>query len=183
MKHSGGIEKILRRCYIVRIMSFGSYVKSKYLRLCAKIVREKHSSEYIARGWAIGMFYGCAIPFGFQLILSVPTAFLLKGSKIGSVVGTLITNHFTIFVIYPVQCWVGNRLLGGGLSYAEVSGALSEVVKEQSFRSLFKVGGDLVAAFFLGGLLLAAVMTPLTYWFVKSLVDRRRARRASAGAE
>ena len=69
------------------------------------------------------------------------------------------------------------------MSYAEVSGALSEVVKEQSFRSLFKVGGDLVAAFFLGGLLLAAVMTPLTYWFVKSLVDRRRARRASAGVQ
>ena len=164
-------------------MSFGGYVKSKYLRLCARIVREKHSPEYIARGWAIGMFYGCAIPFGFQLILSVPTAFLLKGSKIGSVVGTLITNHFTIFIIYPVQCWVGNRLLGGGLSYAEVSGALSEVVKEQSFRSLFKVGGGLIAAFFLGGLLLAAVMTPLTYWFVKSLVVRRRARRSPVGTE
>ena len=164
-------------------MSFGSYVKSKYLRLCAQIVREKHSPEYIARGWAIGMFYGCAIPFGFQLILSVPTAFLLKGSKIGSVVGTLITNHFTIFIIYPVQCWVGNRLLGGGLSYTEVSSALSDVVKEQSFRSLFKVGGDLVAAFFIGGLLLAAVMTPLTYWLVKSLVDRRRARKAKAAQE
>ena len=164
-------------------MSFGSYVKSKYLRLCAKIVREKHSPEYIARGWAIGMFYGCAIPFGFQLILSIPTAFLLKGSKIGSAVGTLITNHFTIFIIYPVQCWVGNRLLGGGLSYAEVSTALSEVVSEQSFQALFKVGGDLVAAFFLGGAVFAAVMTPLTYWLVKSLVVSRRARKDKAVRE
>ena len=159
-------------------MSFGSYVKSRYLRLCAKIVMEKHSPEYIARGWAIGMFYGCAIPFGFQLILSIPTAFLLKGSKIGSAVGTLITNHFTIFIIYPVQCWVGNHLLGGGLSYAEVRSALSEVVREQSFGSLLRVGGDLVAAFFLGGAIFAAVMTPLTYWAVKSFVLRRRARRA-----
>ena len=159
-------------------MSFGSYVKSRYLRLCAKIVMERHSPEYIARGWAIGMFYGCAIPFGFQLILSIPTAFLLKGSKIGSAVGTLITNHFTIFIIYPVQCWVGNHLLGGSLSYSEVSSALSEVVSEQSFSSLLRVGGDLVAAFFLGGAIFAAVMTPLTYWAVKSFVLRRRARRA-----
>ena len=177
------VEKTSRPCYIVLIMSFGSYVKSKYLRLCAKIVMEKHSPEYIARGWAIGMFYGCAIPFGFQLVLSIPTAFLLKGSKIGSAVGTLITNHFTIFIIYPVQCWVGNHLLGGGLSYAEVTSALSEVVKEQSFRSLFKVGGDLVAAFFLGGALFAAIMTPLTYWAVKSFVLRRRARKTRAAQE
>ena len=127
-------------------MSVRKYIYRKYLELCAKIVREKASPEYIARGWAIGMFFGCAIPFGFQLILSIPTAFALKGSKIGAAVGTLITNHFTIFIIYPVQCWVGNRLLGGGLSYAEVSGALSEVVKEQSFRSLFKVGGDRLGA-------------------------------------
>ena len=175
-----GIEKASGRWYIVLIMSFVSYVKNKYLRLCAKIVREKYSPEYIARGWAIGMFYGCAIPFGFQLVLSIPTAFLLKGSKIGSAVGTLITNHFTIFIIYPVQCWIGNRLLGGGLSYTEVSNALSEVVSEQSFQALLQVGGDLVAAFFLGGAIFAAVMTPLTYWAVKSFVMRRRARRSAA---
>lgn len=164
-------------------MSFRSYVKRKYLRLCAKMVREKQPPEYIARGWAIGMFYGCLIPFGFQLILSVPTAFLLKGSKIGSIVGTFITNHFTIFIIYPAQCWVGNRLLGGKLSFADVSSALSDVVKEQSFRSLFALGGDLVAAFFVGGAILTAVMTPLTYWFVKSLVVRRRARKTKAVQE
>lgn len=164
-------------------MSFGSYVKSKYLRLCARIVREDHSPEYIARGWAIGMFYGCAVPFGLQLALSVPTAFLLRGSKIGSVVGTLITNHFTIFVIYPVQCWIGNHLLGGRLSYAEISIALKGMLEERSFQSLFRIGGELLAAFFVGGVLFAAVMTPLTYWFVRSLVVSRRARKAGAVQE
>ena len=164
-------------------MSFAGYVKSKYLRLCAKMVHEKHSPEYIARGWAIGMFCGCAIPFGLQLLVSIPAAFLIKGSKIGSVVGTLITNHFTIFVIYPVQCWIGNRLLGGSLSYAEINNALAEVVHERSFSSLMHLGGDLMAAFFLGGALFAAVMTPITYWFVKTLVVSRRARREAAEAE
>ena len=173
-----GIEKASGRWYIVLIMSFVSYVKNKYLRLCARIVHEDHSPEYIARGWAIGMFYGCAVPFGFQLILSLPTAFLLRGSKIGSVVGTLITNHFTIFIIYPVQCWVGNHLLGGRLSHDEVSVALSEMLNEQSFQSLLRVGGELLAAFFVGGALFALVMTPLTYSFVKSLVIRRRARKS-----
>lgn len=161
-------------------MKLGKYLKRKYLSLYAKMVREKASPEFIARGWAIGMFYGCAIPFGFQLVLSIPTAFLLKGSKIGSVVGTLITNHFTIFLIYPVQCYVGNKLIGGHLSWAEVKDAMSALVNEQSYSKLFSLGGDLAASFFVGGGLLAAVMTPLTYYGVKALVIRRR-RKKEAG--
>ena len=158
-------------------MGFGTYIKRKYLAICAKIVREPASPEYIARGWAIGMFYGCAIPFGFQLILSIPTAFLLKASKIGASVGTLITNHFTIFIIYPAQCFIGNRLIGGNLSYQDICNALSGVFAEESYQELFLIGGELVASFFLGGAVLAAVLTPLTYFGVRSLVIRRRARK------
>ena len=158
-------------------MKLGKYLKHKYLVLCAKMVREKASPDFIARGWAIGMFFGCAIPFGFQLILSIPAAFLLKGSKIGAVVGTLITNHFSIFVIYPVQCVVGNRLIGGRLSYSAVNAAMRELISKQSYKALLALGGELAASFFVGGALLALVMTPLTYFGVRSLVIRRRARK------
>ena len=88
-----------------------SWLKWRWLRLRARMMREKQPPSFIARGWAIGMFFGCTIPFGFQLILSIPAAIVLKGSKVGATVGTFITNHFTIFVIYPAQCWVGNKVL------------------------------------------------------------------------
>ena len=65
-----------------------------------KAVRDKGTPEYIARGWAIGMFVGFAIPFGLQLAISIPLSFLMKGSKLGSILGTFTTNHFTIFIIY-----------------------------------------------------------------------------------
>ncbi len=147
------------------------------ISLYSKIVREKATPEYIARGWAIGMFYGCLIPFGFQLLCSVPTALVLKGSKIGAVLGTLLTNHFTIFIIYPVQCFVGNRLIGGSVSYAEIENAFQSVLKEQSYEALLGIGGELVAAFFVGGALLTLVMTPLTYWGVKKMVEEYQKRR------
>ena len=156
-----------------------SWIRRQWQRLREKILGEKASPEFIARGWAIGMFYGCAIPFGFQLILSIPTAILLKGSKIGATVATFVTNHFTIFIIYPVQCWIGNRLLGGGFSYGAISHALRDVVKEQSWDSLARIGGDLVAAFFVGGLLFAVIFTPVTYFAVRTFVRRNRARKAS----
>ena len=156
-----------------------SWISRQWQRLREKILREQATPEFIARGWAIGMFYGCAIPFGFQLILSIPTAVILKGSKIGATVATFVTNHFSIFIIYPVQCWLGNRLLGGDISYGAISHALSDVVKEQSWDSLARIGGDLVAAFFVGGLLFAVIFTPVTYFAVRTFVRRNRARKAS----
>ena len=153
------------------------FLKRKYYELFRKIVREKASAEYIARGWAIGMFYGCLIPFGLQLLCSIPTAFLLKGSKIGATLGTLLTNHFTIFLIYPAQCYVGSKLIGNTLSYGKIREALGEVLKNQDYSSLSQLGTELVIAFFLGGALLTAVMTPITYFGVLYLVRKYRARR------
>lgn len=153
-------------------------VKKWWVKLYTKMVSEKATPEYIAKGWAIGMFYGCFIPFGFQLALSIPTSFLLKGSKIGATLGTLITNHFTIFIIYPVQCYVGNKLIGGSLSYAEITKAMSDVIKNQDYTTLLGMSRDLIFSFFIGGALLTAVMTPLTYIAVKALVTARQKRRA-----
>ena len=157
-----------------RLMSLKHWFKRKYLHLYMRIVREKASPEYIARGWAIGMFFGCLIPFGFQLICSLPAAFLLKGSKIGATFGTLLTNQVTIFFIYPIQCYVGSRLMGSDLTYPGVKEALKDVLHRQDMDSLLGIGWDLIEAFFIGGLLLTIVMTPLTYYAVKYAVIRYR---------
>lgn len=142
------------------------------------IVKEKASPEYIAKGWAIGMFYGCLIPFGFQLLCSIPTAFLLKGSKVGATFGTLLTNHFTIFIIYPIQCLIGNHLIGGDLSYSAVNEALKDVLKLQNYNALLELGRDLLISFFVGGTLLTLIMTPLTYFIVLKMVRTHRKHRA-----
>lgn len=146
-------------------------------KLYYKIVKEKASPEYIARGWAIGMFYGCMIPFGFQLMCSIPTAFLLKGSKIGATAGTLLTNPITIFFIYPAQCLAGNKIIGGTLSYQAIESALKDVLAKQSYEALFNVGGELLLSFFAGATALMLITTPLTYWGVKKMVISFRSRK------
>ena len=147
------------------------------LRLYAKILREKADAKYIARGWAIGMFCGCFFPFGTQLLISIPASFIMRGSKIGATLGTLLTNHVTVFFIYPLQCYVGDRLMGGHLSWEQIRSAMENVLAKQSFDSLFALGWHLTTAFFIGGAILTAIMTPLTYVGVKNLVEKRRARR------
>ncbi len=159
-------------------MHLRHYLRRKLQLLYIKIVREKASPEYIARGWAIGMFFGCISPFGFQLILSIPTAFFMKGSKIGSIAGTFITNHVTIFFIYPAQCYLGAKLMNLPISFEAITQAMKNVLKEQSYDSLMQIGGELVAAFFIGGAIMAITFTPITYFIVKNLVIKYRQRRA-----
>ena len=147
------------------------------LRFYAKIVRETADPKYIARGWAIGMFCGCFFPFGIQLLISIPVSFILRGSKIGATLGTLLTNHVTIFFIYPAQCYVGSLLMGGGLSWEDIQKAMSGVLEKQSFESLWALGLNLTIAFFIGGAILTAIMTPITYIMVKKFVEERQSRR------
>ena len=163
-------------------MTFRRWFKRKRIWLYAKIVRDGGTPESVARGWAIGMFCGCFIPFGFQLVASVPLAIATKASKVGAVVGTFLTNHFTIFFIYPVQVWVGLKILGGGTGYGEIRESMRTVVEEQTFESLAALGGEVAAAFFIGGFLLAAVCTPPTYFGVLRATRRFRERKAAAVA-
>ena len=161
-------------------MSAGQWFKKKWRKFYLKIVREKAPPEYIARGWSIGMFFGCTIPIGGQLICSIPAAFLLKGSKIGAVLGTFITNQVTVFFIYPVQCYAGAKLIGLDLSYGDIKIKLKDIVDASTFSEFVtatkSLAGDLTLAFFVGGAIMAAVLTPLTYVAVKRMVVAYRIR-------
>ena len=153
------------------------WIKYKCFRLYAKMVREKAPPEYIARGWALGMFIGCLVPFGFQLLVSIPLSFTFKGSKIGAVLGTFITNPLTIFFIYPAQCWIADRIFfAGRLSYSHLCNT------EWSFDAVMELGAEAVQAFFVGGFLFAIIAGPITYWAVLKLVKRHRRRVAAAQA-
>lgn len=161
MKKSGWLKKNLRWLYL-------------------KIVRENATPEYVARGWAIGMFYGCFIPFGLQLICSIPTSFALKGSKIGASLGTLLTNPVSILFLYPAQCWVGSRLIGRNISYERICESMDKVINHtgpwyEGYQLLAAEGLDIILSFFAGGALLTLIMTPITYFGVLYIIRKYRA--------
>lgn len=134
-----------------------------------KIIRDPLPVEAVAGGWALGMFIGCSIPFGFQLIVSIPLAMMLRLSKIGASVGTLITNPVTIFIIYPVQTWVINWLFfDGSLSFERL------MEMEWTWESVRRLGADAMMSFFIGGIVLALILSPITYFIVKRIVNRHR---------
>ena len=76
-----------------------SKLRAYFRLLKGKMLRDRMSPNRVAAGWAIGMFIGCSVPFGFQLVVSVPVAVLTKTSKIGATLGTFVTNRVTIFFV------------------------------------------------------------------------------------
>ena len=145
-----------------------------YLRfLKRKIVHDPLPAEDVAAGWALGMFIGCSVPFGLQLIISIPLAMMMRVSKLGATLATFITNPVTIFFIYPAQTYIVNKMLfNGSLTFSKL------MEMEWTWASVRRLGAEAMASFFLGGFLLAVVLTPITYFVVRSFVVRHRRRRA-----
>ena len=142
-------------------------LRSYWHDLRAKMVKDPLPPEDVAAGWALGMFIGCSIPFGLQLIVSVPLAIMMRVSKIGATVGTLITNPVTIFFIYLAQTWAMYNILFGN---REMGALPTEWTRE----SVMALSGPVIISFFLGGLALALVLSPITYFIVKRIVIRYR---------
>jgi uncharacterized protein (DUF2062 family) len=149
-----------------------SRIGAYFRNLREKMVNEPLSPNRVAAGWALGMFAGCSIPFGFQLVISIPLSVWLKVSKVGATLGTLITNPVTILFIYPAQTYIVSRLFfGGSLTYERLKNV------EWTFDSAVQLGAETLLSFLIGGLLLAFIMTPITFFAVKAMVTRSRARR------
>ena len=146
-----------------------------------KMVRDPLPPEDVAAGWALGMFIGCSVPFGLQLIVSVPLAMMMRVSKIGATLGTFITNPLTIWIIYPAQTMAMGWLLGRDFSWDYILKAMRGVAKNSDWKTLLSLSGDVVVCFILGGLALAAVLTPITYFTVRTLVRKYRSGRSGNG--
>ena len=143
---------------------------SRWKRLREKMVRDPLPPESVAAGWALGVFVGFAIPFGLQLIVSVPLAIMMRVSKVGATLGTFVTNPATIFFLYPAQTWVVYNLVFG-------SREMGELPTEWTRQTVMALSGPVIISFFLGGLALAMVLSPVTYHVVKRIVMRQRRRK------
>jgi hypothetical protein len=160
-----------------KVNSIGRLFRYCYL----KMVKEKGTPDYIARGWTLGVLANWIVPIG-QTALSFPLSFLIKGSKIGAILGTMVTNPLTTLFLYPLQCYIGNFIIGGDLSMEFFRQALKKVVEDQTFEAALKAiqgtSTEVIISFWVGGLVFCLLTGPLTYVLTRSWVIRFRKLRA-----
>ena len=73
-----------------------------------------------ARGMAVGIFSGCFPFFGFQTLLGIMLASLLKGNRLLATTGTWISNPLTYFPLYWLNYKIGSSILGESQAIIDV---------------------------------------------------------------
>jgi len=156
--------------------------RRKSLYYMAKLAKQSGTPECIARGVFWGVLVGWVIPFGLQLVIVIPLAFIFKANKLVACASTLVSNHFTIFIMYPFQCWAGSYMLGNPLEYAQLKQTFLKLLEDPSWNALLALGVDICVPFFVGGFVFGLCNAVGGYFLALYLVRRFRARKNKTAA-
>ncbi len=144
------------------------FVKSprskRFKRIYIKLMRHPGSPEYVARGVAIGFFTAFFIPFSFQMPVALALSIQLRAARISSMLFTWITNPFTIPIFYPLQCYVGSKIIHVHLSYPHVKEQLTDIARTPSLKAVAALGSEVLLSFFVGGLLFGSIATKVSHY-------------------
>lgn len=127
-----------------------------------RLVRQKGSPEFLARGLAAGVFAGLFPLFGLQTILGVALAILFRGNKWMAIAGTWISNPLTYGPIFWLNFEVGRWLLK--------SQEVFEIERIQSRKALLEVGADFLIILLVGCVVIGTISAFLSYFFGIKLI-------------
>lgn len=142
-----------------------AFITRRKLRiLYIKLVKQSGTPESISRGVAIGFFTGFLIPVGGQTVIAIALAFLFKARKIPAMACTWVTNPWTVPFIYPLQCYLGAKLIGCDLTFNTINSLIKTFLKERTLEAFSNMGSEIVIPFFVGGAFLGLI-TAFGFYF------------------
>ena len=138
----------------------------RYLYL--RFLRLQGTPEQLARGMASGIFSGCFPLFGFQMLIGVAVATVLRGNRIMAAAATWISNPFTYVPIFAFNYQVGLWLLGGSATQA-----FDDL---DSLKSWMDMGTEVSVRLMLGSTVVGLVAGLVSYFVGLPLIRRVRSR-------
>jgi len=128
----------------------------------------KESPKKLAMSFSIGLFIGLSPLLGLHTILSIIVASVFRLNKLVTLMGTYVTNPWSLMPIYAFCTWVGMKLTG-----------TSDVLKTLNFHeitifNLFGILKNLLLPFIVGTITVGFVSSFLAYWIIFYLVTRFR---------
>lgn len=133
-----------------------------------RFLRLQGSPEMLARGMAAGVFAGCYPLFGFQTLIGLAVATLLRGNRIMAMAATWVSNPFTYVPIFAFNYQVGLWLLGAG--------SVSQFDDGDSLRGWMEMGTDVAVRLMLGSTVVGLVAAAVSYYGGLPLIRRMRQR-------
>lgn len=157
-----------------------------------KILGVADTPHRIAWGVFLGFIIGWTPTLGFQIVLYVTTASLLRANKVSGIPIVFISNPFSAVPLYYFAWWVGNLALHGGGDMSADTQLLLDSLGMQTDQSLWDglvsaefwtsvgralvaLGAELWLGCFIMGVITGVPGYLLTHWGVRSY-RRRKAR-------
>jgi uncharacterized protein (DUF2062 family) len=139
-----------------------------------KVVRHRGTPESIGRGVAIGCFTAFFIPFSLQMPVAFILSVRLHAARVAAILFTWVSNPLTIPFIYPLQCYIGGRIVGIPMTYSGVKEQISAIAETPSVKPLATLGSELLISFLVGGFLFGSIAAILGYYITVPWIRLKR---------
>lgn len=128
----------------------------------------KDEPKVIAKGFALGSFIGMLPIPGFQLLVSLGIATLLKLNKKAACIAVFNTNIITGAFVFSFNYWLGKKLLGVNPAFT-----IGDKLNYNFVATIFKAGSDVFFSMMAGGILTGLIAYALSYFLILRLLTAR----------
>ena len=148
-----------------------------------KIIRLKGSSYSIAAGIACGVAISFTPFVGLHLVLGFISAWIVRGNLLASAIGTAIGNPWTFPFIWLSVLYTGRKILGmenenvANVDFAKVFSSSFDALIHLDFGVFFSDVWPIIKPMAIGCIPYYVVAWALSYYCVKSWLDRRNKKR------
>ena len=139
-------------------------IKEIYSKKILSLIWQQDGTPYFkAKGTAAGVFSGCFPFFGFQTLLGIFLARIIKGNLVLAAIGTWISNPFTYIPLYFLNFKIGSLLLHDDKNIV----IQSSLIKEEFWQQGWFIISRLILGSSVIGLFLGFISGTFTYYLVK----------------
>ena len=131
-----------------------------FRRLYERFLKIRGNPREIARGFALGLFIGFSPTMGFQIVVAVFLAAVLKCNKFAAAVGVQVTNPLTAPFVYSVTYVIGAKLIG-----LEKAFVWRDLFTPTKIVALIETAPRIILALTIGGVVVGIPVTVAGYFF------------------
>ena len=140
-----------------------------------KLLKIRDTAEALARGAAIGLFFGVSLFWGFQIILAVTVSHFLRGNKVIAAAMTAVSNPLTTLPLYSLCYFVGHLIVRGGDEHPDFS-------LVHSVEGFLEFGPSFFMTMLLGTTVVGLAGAVGAYALIKGLKGKAVVRGSGAGS-
>lgn len=134
-----------------------------------RLLALKGEPRHVAKGFALGSFVGMMPIPGFQMLVSLSIASVMRVNKTAAVIGVFNTNLATGAFVFAFNYWLGKTLLGLSPNFT-----FPDKINMSFFSTILSAGSDVFISLLLGGLITGIASWVISYYAMLFFLNRKR---------